>query len=85
MQAVLTAYYEDIKGVKGASGCPKTKIVKLLFKDQENSGTMPKDEAGIEDAGGAAAALAAGAATAAASPASVAAAEKKKSCNQKDT
>ena len=32
LQAVLTAFYEDIKGVQGASGCPngypKTKILK---------------------------------------------------------
>jgi hypothetical protein len=27
LQAALTTYYEDIKGVLGASGCPKTKIV----------------------------------------------------------
>jgi hypothetical protein len=33
LQAVLTAYYEDIKGVQGASGCPKTKIVKRQFED----------------------------------------------------
>ena len=33
LQAVLTAYYEDIKGVQGASGCPKTKIVKHQFED----------------------------------------------------
>jgi hypothetical protein len=65
LQAVLTAYYEDIKGVQGASGYPKTKIVKRRFEDQEDAGTTPKDEAGIEDAGGAAAAPAAGAAAAA--------------------
>ncbi len=28
-------YYKDIKGVQDASGCPKTKIVKCLFEDQE--------------------------------------------------
>jgi hypothetical protein len=34
LQAVLTAYYEDIKGVRGASGCPrpKTKIIKCRFE-----------------------------------------------------
>ncbi len=69
LQAVLTAYYEDIKGVQGASCYPKTKIVKRRFKDQEDAGTTPKDEAGIEDAGGAAAAPAAGAAAAAPPPA----------------
>jgi hypothetical protein len=57
LQAVLTAYYEDIKGVQGASCCTKTKIVKQLCEDQEDAGTTPKDEAGIGDAGSAAAAL----------------------------
>jgi hypothetical protein len=35
LQAVLTAYYEDIKGVQGASGCPKPKFVtvKCRFED----------------------------------------------------
>ncbi len=28
LQAVLTSYYEDIKGVHGASCCHKTRIVK---------------------------------------------------------
>jgi hypothetical protein len=31
LQAVLTTYYKDIKGVQGASGCHKTRIVKPLF------------------------------------------------------
>jgi hypothetical protein len=37
LQAVLTAYqyYTDINGVQAASGCPKTKIVKRRFEDQE--------------------------------------------------
>ncbi len=37
LQAVLTACYEDldIKGVQGASGCPKSNIVKHKFEDQE--------------------------------------------------
>ena len=65
MQAVLTAFYEDIKGVQGGSGCPKTKILKRLFKDQEDAEQRRKDEAGIEDASGAAAAPASGAAAAA--------------------
>ncbi len=72
LQAVLTAYDEDIKRVQGANcarGYPKTKIVKSRFEDQEDAGTTPKDEAGIEDAGGAAAAPAAGAAAAAPPPA----------------
>ena len=28
LQAVLTVYYEDIKGILGASGCTKSKIIK---------------------------------------------------------
>jgi hypothetical protein len=36
LQAVLTTYYEDIKVVQGASRCHKTRIVKPLFKDQED-------------------------------------------------
>ncbi len=36
LQAVLTIYYEDIKGVQGASRCHKTRIVKPQFEDQEN-------------------------------------------------
>ena len=43
LQAVLTTYYEDIKGILGASGCSKTKIVKRKFEDQA-------DNAGNEDA-----------------------------------
>jgi hypothetical protein len=58
-----TPNYKDIKGVQGAGG--KTKIVKLRFQDQEDAGTTPEDENGIEGAGGGAAAPAAGAAEAA--------------------
>jgi hypothetical protein len=65
LQAVLTAYYEDIKGIQGASGCPKSKNIKRRFEDQEDAGTTPEDEPGIADAGAAAAAPAAGAAEAA--------------------
>jgi hypothetical protein len=56
LQAVLTAYwyYTDIKpeGVQGAraSGCPKTKIKKRRFEDQEGRW----NKGGIEDAGSAA-------------------------------
>jgi len=53
LQAVLTAFYVDIKGVQGASCCPKTKMVKRQFEDQEDAGTTPQDETGIDDAGGA--------------------------------
>jgi hypothetical protein len=35
----LITYYEDINGVQGARGCPKTKIVKRKFEDQEDDGT----------------------------------------------
>ena len=42
LQAVLTALYEDIKGVQGASGCPKTKILKRRFEDHEDAGTTPQ-------------------------------------------
>ena len=43
LQAVLTTYYEDIKGILGASGCSKPKVVKRKFEDQA-------DNAGNEDA-----------------------------------
>ena len=33
---VLTAYYEDIKGIVCASGCTKSKVVKRKFEDQDN-------------------------------------------------
>ncbi len=38
LQTALTAYYEDMKGVQGASGCPKPKVVKRKFEDQEDAG-----------------------------------------------
>ena len=34
LQAVLTAFYEDIMGVQGASGCAKAKVMKRKFEDQ---------------------------------------------------
>jgi hypothetical protein len=43
LQAVLTTYYEDIKGVQGGSCCHKTRIVKRQFENQE-------DDAGNEGA-----------------------------------
>ena len=55
LQAVLTwltTYYEDIKGIQGASGCHKSKVVKSRFEDQD-------DDAGNEGADDAAAATAA--------------------------
>jgi hypothetical protein len=58
LQAALTTYYEDIKGVLGASGCPKTKIVKRRFEDQEDA----DENAGNEGADAASAAAAAAAA-----------------------
>ncbi len=33
LQAVLTTYDKDIKGVQGASGCHRTRIVKRQFED----------------------------------------------------
>ena len=39
LQAVLTTYYEDIMGVQGDIGCPKPKIVKRRFEDQDDAGT----------------------------------------------
>ncbi len=65
LQAVLTTFNEDIKGVQGSSCCPKTKMVKRRFEDQEDAGTTPQDETGIDDVGCATAAPAAGAAAAA--------------------
>ena len=41
LQTVLTAFYEDIMGVQGASGCPKSKVVKRKFEDQEDAGLAP--------------------------------------------
>ena len=43
LQAVLITYYLDIKGILGASGCSKPKVVKRKFEDQA-------DNAGNEDA-----------------------------------
>ena len=37
MQTVLAAYYEDIRGVQGASGCNKAKVVKRKFEDQDDT------------------------------------------------
>ena len=74
LQAVLTAFYEDIKGFQCASGCPKIKVIKRRFADQDE----------VEDVDGAAAAYsskepdavaaAAAAVAAAAAPAAAAAA-----------
>ncbi len=36
LQTVLTAYYEDIKGIVCASGCTKSKVVKRKFEDHDN-------------------------------------------------
>jgi hypothetical protein len=68
LQAVLTALNEDIKGVQGASGCPKTKIFKRRLEDQEDAPTTPKDETSIEYAGGTVAAPVAAVAAAAPAP-----------------
>ncbi len=49
LQAILTTYYEDIKGVQGASGCHKTRrvnSVKHQFKDQvDDTGNKGADAA----------------------------------------
>ncbi len=67
MQAVLTVYYNDIQGGVGL----KVKIVKSLLWDLEDTRTMPKDKANIEDSGRAATTTAACAAEVA-SPSGVA-------------
>ena len=50
LQTVLTAYYEDIEGVQGASGCPKSKVVKRKFEDQEDTGLAQDAAATTADA-----------------------------------
>jgi hypothetical protein len=57
LQAVLTIYYEDIKGVQGASGCHKTRIFKRLFKDQEDNTDNEGADAAYAAAGAGAAVL----------------------------
>jgi hypothetical protein len=47
LQAVLTSYYEDIKGIKGASGCPTPWFVKCLFEDPQNAIQTPEDCAAL--------------------------------------
>ena len=79
LQAVLTAFYEDIKGVQGASGCPKIKVIKRRFADQDEAedddGAAAADSSKEPDAVAATApAAAAAAAAAAAVPAAAAAA-----------
>jgi hypothetical protein len=37
LQTVLTTYFEEIKGVMSASGCPKSKVVKRKFEDQDDA------------------------------------------------
>jgi hypothetical protein len=53
LQAVLTTYYEAIKGVQGASGCHKTRRVKCRFEDQEddtgNEGADAADAAAVPE------------------------------------
>ena len=79
LQAVLTAFYEDIKGVQGASGCPKIKVIKRRFADQDEAedddGAAAADSSKEPDAVAAAApAAAAAVAAAAAAPAAPSAA-----------
>ena len=65
LQVALTTYYVDIMGVHGASGCPKPKIIKRRFEDQDDAGTTPDEDAGDEAAAAQIAAAAAGGAAAA--------------------
>ncbi len=41
----MTTFYVDIMGVHGTSGCPKPKIVKRRFEDQNDAGTAPDEDA----------------------------------------
>jgi hypothetical protein len=66
LQAVLTTYYEDIKGVQGgsgchnrrrrrrgvvsASGCTKPKVVKRKFEDQDDADANAADVNAAADA-----------------------------------
>ena len=79
LQAVLTDFCEDIKGVQGASGCPKIKVIKRRFADQneaeDDDGAAAADSSKEPDAVAAAAPDAAAAAAAAAPAAAAAAAE----------
>ncbi len=52
LQTVLTAYYEDIKGVVSvsASGCTKSKIIKRKFEDQEDTERAADSDADAADA-----------------------------------
>ncbi len=65
LQTVLTAYYEDIKGVVSASGCTKSKVVRRKFEDQDDTRLRVAPDADAADAS----ATAADAADAAATPA----------------
>ena len=65
LQAVLTTYYDDIKGVQGGSGCHKTRIVKRRFEDQEDD--AGNEGADAADAGAGASSVDAGAGVADAS------------------
>ncbi len=47
LQAVLTAYYKDIKGIEGASGSPTPKFVKRRFEDPLNTEPTPEDCAAL--------------------------------------
>ena len=53
LQIVLTAYYEDIKGVAGASGCTKSKVVKRKFEDQEDTERARRRRRSVRGASGA--------------------------------
>ena len=64
LQSVLTTYYEDIKAMPGASGCPKPKfLTRTLVIDDD--ATTPEDGASATQEVNAGAAAEAGAAVAA--------------------
>ena len=54
LQTVLTACYEDIMGIHGASGCTKAKVVKRKFEDQEDTVADADADADAANTGGAA-------------------------------
>jgi hypothetical protein len=53
LQAVLTTYYEDVKGVQDCSCCHKTRIIKRQFEDQEDDACNEGADAADAGAGGA--------------------------------
>ena len=58
LQAVLTTFYEDMKGVQGASCCAKPKPVRCRFQGADEAGTTPEEEPDVDAAAAAPAAAA---------------------------